>query len=103
MASLKIYDTITKHMLIKVRRCQEELNEWQSDMNVLKIDEVKWREVNDICQLIVQDVNKDIRSWTNCLLMNQMKNFEFKLLELESLSLKLKNKYSFIETSKKII
>lgn len=76
----------------QIERCEEELNEWQRDMNVLKIDEVKWREVNDICELIVQDLNNDSNAWRNCLLMNRIKHFELKLLELESLSLKLKNK-----------
>lgn len=63
-------------------------------MNILKIDETKWREVNSICELIVDDISKECRVWKNSLLMNQIKDYEFKLLELESLSLKLKNKYT---------
>lgn len=78
----------------KVRKCEEELDAWRNETKILKIDEVKWKEVNRICDLIVEDLEKEERLWKEALLMNMIKEFQYRLVELESMDLKPKNKYA---------
>lgn len=62
-------------------------------MKVLKIDEAKWREVNGICDKLVADLELECEGWKEALLMNKIRDFDYKIAELESVDFDPKNKY----------